>query len=263
VDNGIDSWHNGDCDDEDQINAFDELIEKVKVGGWERGVSKLKEIVESLRETVPVPESIIDQIHWGDQGDEFDIHRMWAGAIDRAWSSERGGLAQGPRIVRLLVPYGGSSVCNMDKLRWVGASAVILCDILEDAGFRVEIVGLEAGKMGCGYCTNIVRLKEAGEYMSVETLTLMLCHPVAFRAIAIRHAMFSPTNWDNGSYGSPSYPASDETLREILEEMGALDTSDDSIILGEAFSEGKCRQVVAKALAQVEKLIERDEAETD
>jgi len=263
VDGPLDSFMNGGCEEEDRIYTYEEVLERLGTGGWERGVSKLKKLVESIEDSVPEPQQIRPHIHWGDQGEEFDIHRMWAGAIDRAWSSERGGIEQGPRIVKLVVPFGCSAGYGMDEIQWMGASAVILCDVLEKAGFRVEIMALRGSKHGSGYHGCLVTLKEADEYVSLSDLALMLCHPVSWRTIGMRQWIFSPTKWSSGTYGQAVYVEQDYRFKDAMEAIGAFDTGEDTIALRAAFSEEECREATQVALSQVEKLISRDEAATD
>jgi hypothetical protein len=257
----LDSFMNGDPEHAaDYMDTFEDVLDALRGKGWERGVSRLSDIVTEVMDTVPLPQSIRDQVHWGDQGDEIDIHRVYAGQFDRAWSSERGGITSGVRIVKLVVPFGCGSSYSMEEMQWMGASAVVLCDVLERAGFRVEVQGLRGNEHSTGLFHGcLVTLKEAGEYVNLSSLAFMLCHPVTWRTVGIRQWPFSPTKWSIGSWGQPRYVDQSQRFREAMSEIGAFDENDDTILLGSAFNRAECVEATTKALKRVEQLITRDE----
>ena len=262
VNGEIDAWDNGECDEADFVSNFDD-VEAMAVRGWPRGVTRLAEVTAQVRCDVPLPKSVMPQLHWGDQGDEFDIHRMYSGNLDASWSSERGGLEQGPRIVKLMVPYGGNCSKTMEKLFWTGAAAVVLGDVLENAGFSVQIDGFHLGAQSNHMELQVLNLKKAGEPLNPSAIAWSLCHPASFRtATGFRNNVFSPHKWNTMGWGYET-TLSDERARAAMEGFGLM--GDDDTIRVEALptTKAQCVAAVTKALADIEKLIVRDQNDED
>jgi len=253
-------WVNGSCADADRVNNFTE-VETKAVRGWPNGVKRLAEMTKQVEREVPLPESVMPQIHWGDQGDEFDVHRMYSGNLDASWSSEHGGLEQGPRIVKLLVPYGGNCGLGMEKLFWTGAAAVILGDVLENAGFSVQIDGYHIGKQKTHYSAEVLTMKHAGEPLNPSAIAWSLCHPASFRtATGFFNNIFNPHKWNTSGYGS-CVTLTDPKARAMMEGFGLMGDEDTVRIDTSPTTKDECLTAVTKALADIENLIVREGAD--
>jgi len=257
-------WVNGECADADRVNDFAD-VETKAVRGWSNGVERLAEITKQVERDVPLPESVMPQIHWGDQGDEFDIHRMYSGNLDASWSSETGGLETGPRIVRLLIPFGGNCDKTMEQLFWTGAAAVILGDVLENAGFSVQLDGYHIGKQSHSshYSAQVLTLKHAGEALNPSAIAWSLCHPASFRtATSFYNNVFSPHKWNTSGYGH-HVTLTDPKARAMMEGFGLMGDEDTIRIDNAPTTKAECLTAVTKALADIEKLIVREGAEAE
>src|SRR6185295_10789471 len=61
---------------EGSVHAVQKLIRD----GWPEGVTRMEEALRDLGETLR-PASVSRKPVWTDQGDELDIHRVWAGRV--------------------------------------------------------------------------------------------------------------------------------------------------------------------------------------
>src|SRR5690606_14947015 len=105
---------------------------------WEDGARRLQDITREL--TPPTTMSRRRKPAWREEGDELSVDRALTGQWDAAWRSSRRVWCAGPATVTLLTYWGGNAVVTTDQLFWQGAAAAVLCDALEDAGYRVQLI---------------------------------------------------------------------------------------------------------------------------
>ena len=129
MDRGTDSWLG--CS---SFAMVDDLVCK----GWPEG---LKRVQSNMREiNVPAPTSVKRRKIRDRFGDELDIHAVYAGNLDRAWTRTTRYPISSIREVTLYVDAGAPGHVSSDRLFWRGAAAVIACDALEGAGYSVKVV---------------------------------------------------------------------------------------------------------------------------
>ena len=120
------------------IPTLDDAI-RVCETGWQEGAARIQELtgadltVQGSRKR--------RRIARGDFGNEVDLHRIYAGQLDTAWSrpvkQERPALAQ----VTLLANIGATSNITAKQMFWRGAALLRAADLLASRGHDVEIVG--------------------------------------------------------------------------------------------------------------------------
>lgn len=119
------------------VSEVESLVRK----GWSAGV---KMIDESIMKELPAPVSLRRVRHWGDRGDEYDIHRSLRGQHDRAWLSRKREARNAPRRITIVCDIACSANEDAQKLVWKGVAALKLSDALEESGYQVRIVGINA-----------------------------------------------------------------------------------------------------------------------
>lgn len=165
-------------------NAYKEALE-LSEKGWPEGWERIQQIAEEMRPDIPAPVSIRRRKRWRDEGDGVDVQRMYSGHFDRMWqTSEREGRL-GPRVISIVSIFGGNCGRSVEQLFNNGATAVALTDVLENAGYRVELAAAYAGDSNDGQVLNVVRLKEADEPMEPNALAAVLAHSGWFRTFGI------------------------------------------------------------------------------
>lgn len=107
--------------------------------GWPEGAARIYENLAAL--DVPAPVSVKRRLVRGAQGDELDIHSIYRGDLDHAWSSRRRKQTRSKLTVRIVAQTNMLSNVTADEMFWRGAAIVKLCDVLTEAGYGVEILG--------------------------------------------------------------------------------------------------------------------------
>lgn len=144
-------------------------------GTWAHGVDTVEALSRELeKEELPRPTVIRRRRVWDDYaGDEIDVDRYRA--AEPYFRTNARVSTPGPRLITLLVQLGANSFMDSLSLFWRGALATTLARIVEDAGYRVEIVGFTMNESTttnpqCGNTVTTFRLKESGDSLHVSSL---------------------------------------------------------------------------------------------
>lgn len=167
------------------INTVPELKKEIK-NGWPQGVRKMMELKEKIEYNLLPPKVLRKRKSRGDFGDEIDIQRVYAGDLERAWTRSTRQMVVGIPVVRVLVSIGGLASRSAEDLFYKGVGAAILTDILEEQGYRVEIVAysrvkdiLEGNPREQMYIE--LPVKEAKEPLDLQRITIITALSGFFR----------------------------------------------------------------------------------
>jgi hypothetical protein len=179
------------------LHSWDEaeaLLEK----GWPEGAERLRALAGKLTAQVPQARSIRRRLAWVDNGDEVCKDRLQAGQIDQCWRTMRRAPFVAPQTVAIETTWGGHYGQTAEELFWQGAAAAVLTDILEEAGYRVELYANRVSERGGHrHCTR-VKVKEADMPMRLDGVAAVLCHAGIFRTfgfLCIEQAEFDVGDW--------------------------------------------------------------------
>jgi len=172
-------------------NSYD-YADKVRTGD-PKMASALKDTRVELGD-LPKIASIQRKRVWAEDGEDFDIERVYCGAYDKPWQKFQMNLKAGSaRNVRLVVNTVASADNAGPALRWRGAAACVLADVLEDAGYQVEIVmceyvrNLKIGEYNNTHYLFEVPVKKYGEPVNLAHLAATVATQSALR-VAMFHA---------------------------------------------------------------------------
>jgi hypothetical protein len=156
------------------FSTFAEIV-KATDNVWTLGVDRVEEMSRELeREELPRPTVIKRRRVWDETaGDEIDFDRYRA--ADPYFRDSKRQHASGPRVITIIIQLGQNAGMKSDDLFWRGALAITLARIVEDAGYRTEIIAFTSGagttqNPQCGNVLSSVRLKEAGDMLDVSSL---------------------------------------------------------------------------------------------
>ena len=243
------SWANGNRAEGNVADTWDE-VKTLASEGWVGGVERIADLVSELRSAVPETEDITPRYIWTDQGDEYDIHRTWSGEFEKMFYGRDETVAPGPRIVNLVAPVGGNSGKKDEELFWLGATTLVLADLLERAGYRVGIKGYNAAKAYGGTLDCAVNLlKSPDQHVQLATIASAMCLPVYFRAVAFRYKGRAPYDVGSG-WGGAAYAEKDAKLRKHMEREGVLDS--ESILVHEVRDKEACIKEVQRIIKVIE-----------
>lgn len=155
--------------------------------GWPEGAEKVFANLADL--DVAIPASIRRKTVRAEQGDELDIHTVYRGDLNHAWSSRRRKHTRSKKVVRILAQSNLLAAMSVEQLFWRGAAVVKLSDLLTEAGYSVEIIGFTATCMLEGENAEFLvtfPLKEAEEPLNCEKLAGVLCNAGFHRIYGFR-----------------------------------------------------------------------------
>lgn len=108
--------------------------------GFAKGADSMRKFAGQLTDKLPRALGHNRQRCRGDFGDEIDIHSINRGACDKAWTFAARRIKVGSGIIRLAVDIGGNSSQSPESLKWRGIAGAALAQVMEKAGYSVEIV---------------------------------------------------------------------------------------------------------------------------
>jgi hypothetical protein len=214
------------------LHSWDEakvLLEK----GWPEGAERLRTLAGKLAAQVPQAKSIRRKLTWADDGDEICRDRLQSGHIEQCWRTMRRSPFVAPQTVAIETTWGGHYGQTAEELFWQGAAAAVLTDILEEAGYRVEVYANRVSEWnGKHHCIR-VKVKEADMPMRLDGMAAVLCHAGIFRTfgfLCIEQAEFEIGSWGHG-HGQELNPRAAEMLNGGTESLhiGAISTESEAV----------------------------------
>jgi hypothetical protein len=210
-------------------------------GEWPEGEDMFNRASESIEIDDLLPPSVMrrQNVWREDDGNDFDYDRLRAGT--EFWRGTRKREIAGAKIVTIVVDMGTPHVYEADSIIWRGVCALIVCQLLERAGYRCEIVAARYSEncypmpvMQQGMVT--LQLKTAAEPLDIR----QLINPLA--GWAYRTAWF-------GAYYRFGYRGTYGTSRLLTPEvLGLLAPQHQSIYVHSAWELRDCKRIVRSAL---------------
>jgi hypothetical protein len=119
-----------------------------KVGDyWPEGLDLVQEMLFELRNVTGQarPKSRVRHSRWSaDDGDEIDMDRLRAG--QDCWRQTVREERDAPQTLCLVFSLSTSASYGSDEVLWRGAVAIVLADLLEACGYRVELWAVSYGR---------------------------------------------------------------------------------------------------------------------
>ena len=111
--------------------------------GWPEGVKRAQKITDGLELSVPVIKSLRRKTRYGAEGDEICVERYLQKDFDHCFAErvKIDGRSTKGKIVTITVNLAYGCKRTTDEAFYRGAVTSLLTDTLENAGYRVEIVG--------------------------------------------------------------------------------------------------------------------------
>lgn len=222
----VDTFFKGRGTDWLGVKNWDEFL-KVEREGWFAGVARAYEMLGALDLPNIQPVSIKRKAKRSDQGDELDIHRVYAGDLERAWSvCERAARSHVGGIINIAVNAGLNYNQHADELFWRSAAAVVLADKLTEAGYNVGIDMVS----GCNSPTYEIKrsaisvsLKQPSDPLDISTMTTALALSGFARLYLIGMIHCLPGTIISGHGQSRDYPAEMLAPGTIICPFGVCD----------------------------------------
>lgn len=180
--------------------------------GWDAGAKRLDDLTEgyiATRSATDIKRRLIQDDH----GDEIDIHKVYGGDLDHAWSRKSRKQRFAPPVITLVAPIGGNCSKTPEELFWRGAAVAKLCDLLSTAGYNVEIIAscCAYGLVGSGdkrsLYGDIVQIKESSQPLDLAGVASTICYPGFMRFAMFKAMASAPFRMGShyGTYGDDTY----------------------------------------------------------
>lgn len=172
--------------------------------GWEEGAERARPLLEKIKTARPVRKTLS---RWDVAGAVPSVPRYLAGNPMHMKTQAMSASNRQP-VLTIVSNWSTPAVVNAKVFEASAVAAAAICDRLEDAGFRVEIIAgrrcaSEVGGEKGHIAETFARIKAAEDSLDLARLAFGLGHPSALRrlsfAICSMHpAMRDATIWGQG-----------------------------------------------------------------
>jgi len=136
-----------------------------------------------------------------------------------------------------------------EQLFWQGAAAACVTDLLESAGYRVEVYATNCSDHHNGKTVVRVRVKEADQPTRLDTLAAVMCHAGIYRIFGL--SAKEQANFPiNNNYGSTIKLAREqfEALQVTLGQSGT-----GTICFGQIYDEQSAVLAIEQEIARLQR----------
>lgn len=222
--------------------------------GWPTGAKIVETLAKEIQEELPPPKSRRRTRKWSQDGDEISYERLQLG--QDPWLSSHRQLRSSCGLVEVVSSWGLSCDATLDQLKWSGAAALALTDLLEKADYSVELALVTGMRGPDGAAMVRIDLKHMGQLIDLEQLAAIACYPPAYRIYGLAAFQLGPIS------SGPSYnnhPHCDP-FRFEPNGMWAYRPNVMTLKLGACATEGQAKLVVIDALKELDSMVNPQEA---
>jgi hypothetical protein len=198
--------------------------------GWSEGAWRMREAMDAI--AINGVRSIRRRQIWTDQGDEIDIGRVYNGQLDQAWRGMVRRLGAGGQThVRILTHVGALGEVRHEDFLWRGAVACLLTDALEEAGYRVELMGYTNANgvfdnQKNGSAAALFPIKGYDEALDIERVAAVTGHAGFHRTVVFGFRMATPYKTSTGfgysiTEGRPAFAQDDDIVVDDVWNAGS------------------------------------------
>ena len=163
--------------------SFTDVMQTV-LAGWSDGAIRLFDASNDVKK--PAMEALTRKIEYTDQGESICLDRLYAGEFETMWRGFKPHRAhKAGRIVKINCNVAISWSVTPETAFWTGASALVLADTLQNAGYAVEIDLIAAATNKEREIVGKIRLKEADQPLSISGLASTMCLSGFYRGPAL------------------------------------------------------------------------------
>jgi hypothetical protein len=150
--------------------------------GWKEGRDRLNDLRAKINTVNLVPQDRKRRKVKTDFGDVLDIHQVYAGKLETAWTVARRQVTRGPQRIDIVANMICSGHESSDVLFWRGAAAAVLADLLTNAGYMVRLTVIFGGVMNGEKVSCRIVVKDHDRYFDVTSVSSVIL-PGFFRAL--------------------------------------------------------------------------------
>jgi hypothetical protein len=166
--------------------------------GWREGAERADTLKAQVGDVVPNSTAPVRRRRVRDEGDELRLDQALQGEWDTAyWSSQRVDMPA-PNVVSLTAGWIAMSYVEHEQLIWNAVQAIVLCDLLEQNGYRVELRALDVVVTGRQnlHITEML-MKRSSEPLQPDLIAAMIGHAGVYRSLGFAAMCLHPTDTDD------------------------------------------------------------------
>lgn len=167
-----------------ELRSHDDARRLLIADGWQAGVTRARAEMPTLPLADLVPEAVAMKRRrtFAEDGDTIRVDAALAGQWDRAWETRARRSARQPVTLSIGCGFGANGSVSHDDLFWCGLQMAALVDLLEGAGFRVELRALKANDFGRGrFHAQDWTVKQADQPLRLDTALSLFGHGGVYR----------------------------------------------------------------------------------
>lgn len=212
-------------------------------GGWADGAKQAANLAPSLANIVTPVKSNKRRPKFGEDGADIDVDRAIAGDWDKAFRYMTRVPGGRPRVLSLGCNFGGNGSVSHAELFWCAAQMIVTTDILENAGYAVELHALKCNDVIAGKQVFLdVLVKRPEQPMRADTVAAVFGHAGVYRTFG--HCLLMTAPFDIGyGYGRATKVA--PALKRAADEK-LIDAPD--YVLEHAYDMATAAKNIAAAL---------------
>ncbi len=176
--------------------------------GWPEGAQKM----QALQIDVPRARSIRRRLQWTDAGDSICMQRVYTGQLDRAWQRATRQSAVGTVNKTIVADVCANADVRGHELMWRGAAVLKLSDLLQTAGYNVEIIAADCARGAyertAEHSIITVKVKDARDPLEINSLAAVVACPAFFRGFLFQVNCANSQRKASDSLGSHGTPES-------------------------------------------------------
>ena len=189
----------------EEFRSFKHCRERLAVP-WKEGKQRTEDIIEKIKQELPIPKSRRRRARWSEDRGELDIDRAWVGD-PMMFRDVRRDITTGPANIVMLCNLDAIGTDKPGKIWMRSAAAIAVADILEDAGYSTEMHmwcrGDEVYASPSSEQFTTCPIKQAGEPVDRDTLIQSLAP--WFLQVGVFGSFPCAKNAKQVGYGYPLY----------------------------------------------------------
>jgi len=153
--------------------------------GWQDGVDKLRQELHTfpVSDLAPAAPSVRRRRVFTNEGDDVRIDVAMAGNWDRAFERRAKRKSDTPSVLSIGCGFGGNSDVNHEMMFWTGLQMAVIAELLETAGYRVELRALKANsRVGYSHCQDWT-VKHADQPLRMDMAMALFGHAGVYRTV--------------------------------------------------------------------------------
>lgn len=160
--------------------------------GWADGARQAGQLAPQLTHLVPPPKPTRRRVRWADTGSELHIDRAMRGEWGTAWRNTTR-VNGAPRVLSLACNFGGSRHLSHAQLFWNAAQMIVVTDMLEHAGYAVELRAVKCNQMDANKRVLLdIEVKRADQPLRPDAVAAVFGHAGVYRSYGHTLLMCAP-----------------------------------------------------------------------